>query len=1321
MAIDEIRDRWPTLSFYSPVTLSISDLFRLSAWSPLFETLAVRRDSTRILELLKESEENLDVLREQERITEDIPNQVQFDLGRLQAEAGQLEALLKSEREAGSSGLGEVGSRLEQTRAQVDKALFSLRQAEPSEKVPAVLVVDEVFAASKRAIVEMRQHLSEAGAERIRAYDAITRAHRALALASKRWEALKARGAADPTAGRTLSLLRTKVDIMADLPEDGVHGTHLRVNADIAELAAEFNEYMRTLETLEELINRSQSALETVTEALKDARSLCADLERIGSIAIPDDFSALIERASEAYADAAQQHGRGTVKGYGAAITLSQTATDYLNEATADAESLSERARAAYDLLDGLSSEEAGEWRARASQAQYRLQQYALHWHEDLAKEAQAAISNLDQVAIALESVSINGSSRGRLRQSEIDKMLQILSQARQRMDAAKAQVERLESEEKRIDNLRQQLEDGVARLHSQVLPDIRKMSGYMLPELQQTLDSVQESLQQRAAELDNPALVDYDKAIEEWLPSIERQLDKVRTTHEKSLQRCQGLAAKARRRIDRKWKRLRKLVDKQEEPPPEDMAALADDLEAWHARSEREIDNLPVLHEIGDRQAKELEGRIEEVARQIAAGRRERAGRHRSDGWRKQMARVGELSHVVRARSRGSKRTPKPQEVHRADATQAPVRPELSGTGPPGRKEAGTAAAGGANTTLRKGAMVARSNKTTTNGERELYERGMAHLQAGEWKKAVRCLKELVEHYPDNESHQRALEEAQFKAQLDSKARVKVRRWIIPWNRIALGILIVAATVSVVFVWQRTIRRQIAPALAQAQVERAQAQLLADGDALLEGGELDAAEGKFTELLAQVHTHQEALQGLAEIERKRGLLELYEEAVAFQDAGDHETALIKLTEISILSPRYADVSARITEIRRQQGLEQLLVEAEAAYESGAYPDAVGKYQEIQALNVDFRAEMIAGRLFELYMQLGRELVELDPPMLEMLPKAIDYFTKALSLDPRNAEAVTEQRLARLFMTGRDRYFEGHVDEAIAALRPVYDQRPDYMGGDMLIDMLYDAYIRSGDAHVQADDLEYAYLQYQQAASLPVSDKTLALGRMKQVALSLTPTPTPTNTPTPTATPTVTPIPTALPLAAFHNSIAFLSDNEEWPGVWVMDSSGGNRRYLGGHSSMRNQFNALVEEARYSPDRRYRLFVRDAKQSPQVFVMLPQGERHGDVSWRQLTKLTGVSYDPVWSPDGSRVAFVSQENGTDDIWVINADGSNARNLTRNTWEWEKHPSWSPTSSRIVFWSNRDGHQQIYVMAANGYDLKNISNTAWGEYDPIWVR
>ena len=201
----------------------------------------------------------------------------------------------------------------------------------------------------------------------------------------------------------------------------------------------------------------------------------------------------------------------------------------------------------------------------------------------------------------------------------------------------------------------------------------------------------------------------------------------------------------------------------------------------------------------------------------------------------------------------------------------------------------------------------------------------------------------------------------------------------------------------------------------------------------------------------------------------------------------------------------------------------------------------------------------------------------------------------------------------------------------------------------------------------------------------------------------------------------MTPIPTPVPLLAYHNHIAFFSNNEDQPGLWVMDSSGGSRRYLGRSRSWRKQYDALVEEARYSPDKRYHLFVKDAAHSAQIFILLPEDERQWNQASRQLTKLTGLSYDPVWSPDGSRIAFVSQENETDDIWVINADGGEPRNLTRNDWEWDKHPSWSPDGGRIVFWSNRTGHPEIYVMDADGRNVRDISNTEWDEYDPIWIR
>ena len=85
------------------------------------------------------------------------------------------------------------------------------------------------------------------------------------------------------------------------------------------------------------------------------------------------------------------------------------------------------------------------------------------------------------------------------------------------------------------------------------------------------------------------------------------------------------------------------------------------------------------------------------------------------------------------------------------------------------------------------------------------------------------------------------------------------------------------------------------------------------------------------------------------------------------------------------------------------------------------------------------------------------------------------------------------------------------------------------------------------------------------------------------------------------------------------------------------------------------------------------------------------------------------------------IAFVTQENESDDVWLVRPDSTGQKALMRNDWEWDKHPTWSPDSSRIAFWSNREGTKGIFVMDVNGQAVRNISNKPWDEYDPIWIR
>ena len=59
-----------------------------------------------------------------------------------------------------------------------------------------------------------------------------------------------------------------------------------------------------------------------------------------------------------------------------------------------------------------------------------------------------------------------------------------------------------------------------------------------------------------------------------------------------------------------------------------------------------------------------------------------------------------------------------------------------------------------------------------------------------------------------------------------------------------------------------------------------------------------------------------------------------------------------------------------------------------------------------------------------------------------------------------------------------------------------------------------------------------------------------------------------------------------------------------------------------------------------------------------------------------IRALLALDAEPVWSPDGNQLAFVTDRDGNDEIYIINVDGSAARNLTQNPADdWD--PAWSP--------------------------------------------
>jgi len=103
----------------------------------------------------------------------------------------------------------------------------------------------------------------------------------------------------------------------------------------------------------------------------------------------------------------------------------------------------------------------------------------------------------------------------------------------------------------------------------------------------------------------------------------------------------------------------------------------------------------------------------------------------------------------------------------------------------------------------------------------------------------------------------------------------------------------------------------------------------------------------------------------------------------------------------------------------------------------------------------------------------------------------------------------------------------------------------------------------------------------------------------------------------------------------------------------------------------------------------------------------------------QLTDNPAADYKPSWSPDGLQIAFTSNRDGDDEIYVMNADGSGLRQLTVNT-AFDCCPDWSPDGSKLVFNSNwPDGDQDIYVIGSDGTGLINLTNSPGDDRNPAW--
>ncbi|PWU23208.1 MAG: hypothetical protein C5B48_09020 [Candidatus Rokuibacteriota bacterium] len=167
-----------------------------------------------------------------------------------------------------------------------------------------------------------------------------------------------------------------------------------------------------------------------------------------------------------------------------------------------------------------------------------------------------------------------------------------------------------------------------------------------------------------------------------------------------------------------------------------------------------------------------------------------------------------------------------------------------------------------------------------------------------------------------------------------------------------------------------------------------------------------------------------------------------------------------------------------------------------------------------------------------------------------------------------------------------------------------------------------------------------------------------------------------------------------------NGKIAFTGPN----GIYVMNSDGSDQTLLGDG-----------RDPAWSPDGQKIAFVSDRDGNAEIYVMNADG-----TGVTRLTDDPGSEREPAWSPDGQKLVFGRVAPFDSDLWTMNADGTGQVRLTPQRPNSEYHPRWSPDGNWIAF--SRDiggGTLGVFTIHPDGTGQSQLTSPTQVAAGPDW--